>query len=193
MLEKNKHGLDLEVKEALIHHLALIKKQHKPDCRSIFTFVERSLNQLDLSSSLKYDVFAEAYLQGVKRIIEGSYQMNEPKALMKEISFQVINNWKEKTNTFGSIRGFDEIMSETEVHINTKVLILAFQQLNPRDRQILEWLKIQGLSWSQVNQRLTQAGDRFQREETLIKWSNLALTHLRQAYLNCRKYLGEEV
>jgi RNA polymerase sigma factor (sigma-70 family) len=160
---------------------------------SVFPFIKGKLKQFHLDNFNVYDIINEVYIRGVK-LIESGQPIRKPFAWIRGTAFNVIreisrNQTKWKLVDYSSVEyavaseeAKNSLVSEDAINEYLKSLQMSVQELEPKDRQILELWKVKGLSWKEVAKNLDLNGEEVPSLPTLRKRGERALERLRQKY-----------
>jgi RNA polymerase sigma factor (sigma-70 family) len=163
------------------------------DALSVFPFIKGKLKQFHLDNFNVYDIINEVYIRGVK-LIESGQPIRKPFAWIRGTAFNVIreisrNQTKWKLVDYSSVEyavaseeAKNSLVSEDAINEYLKSLQMSVQELEPKDRQILELWKVKGLSWKEVAKNLDLNGEEVPSLPTLRKRGERALERLRQKY-----------
>lgn len=163
------------------------------DALSVFPFIKGKLKQFHLVNFNVYDIINEVYIRGVK-LIESGQPIRKPSAWIRVTALNVIreisrNQTKWKLVDYSSVEyavaseeAKNSLVSEDAINEYLKSLQMSVQELEPKDRQILELWKVKGLSWKEVAENLDLNGEEVPSLPTLRKRGERALERLRQKY-----------
>lgn len=160
---------------------------------TVFPFIKGKLKQFHLDNFNVYDIINEVYIRGVK-LIESGQPIRKPFAWIRVTALNVIreisrNQTKWKLVDYSSVEyavaseeAKNSLVSEDAINEYLKSLQMSVQELEPKDRQILELWKVKGLSWKEVAENLDLNGEEVPSLPTLRKRGERALERLRQKY-----------
>ncbi|MGB3137842.1 MAG: hypothetical protein WBG38_05855 [Nodosilinea sp.] len=172
-------------------------KPNNPHARSLLAFIKRTIYQFGLQVYVtEIDIFVEAYLRGVRYTQQSQEQIRQPKAWMRRTAYNIIRECKRDRLRY-SAAAFDELMEQgsTEAEgtapsgvaddviigaMNT--VMQALEALSPGDRSIIQWKVVDGLTWTEVQERLIAEGEDRVSQAALRKRGQRALERLRQIY-----------
>jgi DNA-directed RNA polymerase specialized sigma24 family protein len=156
----------------------------------MLAFIKRSLAQFNLSNSYTPTwVINEAYMRGIKLLATGE-QIEKPLAWIRATAYNIIREQSRELRRFSQ---FDESMIESHVNCSLTVfeeieeelferISLAFEKLEPNEKEILILKMIKDLSWKEIKLRLFLQGKAVENEATLRKRKERALKRLRSIY-----------
>ncbi|MEA5567500.1 sigma-70 family RNA polymerase sigma factor [Anabaena sp. UHCC 0399] len=161
-----------------------------PSANSMLAFIKRSLAQFHLSNSYSITwVLNEAYMRGVKLITAGE-RIEKPLAWVRRTAYNII---REQSRELKRCLPLEEslIESQSDLHFPSieeddneffQRIKLAFEKLEPQEREILLLKTIKNLSWKEIKSHLESQGKVIQTESTLRKRKERALKHLRDIF-----------
>ena len=165
------------------------KNRHDQDGTYLFAFIRMNLKQSGLDDSQNYDVFQDAYERGINTIIKRNQVIEYPLAWMRATSYRIILELRRGQSKYKSVDDYDQIQPEAQVEAQAtidarEIAWRAFQQLNPRDREILKYRILQNMPWKEVHQHLYLSNKPALAlsEEALRQQGSRALKHLREKY-----------
>ncbi|MEH2180502.1 sigma-70 family RNA polymerase sigma factor [Nostoc sp.] len=177
-------------REAFDEEFRVLLDSGSSSAHSMLAFIKRSLAQFNLSNSYTPTwVINEAYMRGIKLLATGK-QIEKPLAWIRATAYNIIREQSRERSRF--LR-FEESM--TEIHVNASLAFseeieeelfkrvnLAFEKLEPEEKEILSLKMIKNLSWKEIQLHLILQGKEVQNEATLRKRKERALKHLRSIY-----------
>lgn len=157
---------------------------------SMLAFIKRSLAQFNLTNSYSPTwVLNEAYMRGIKFMAKGE-QIEKPLAWIRATAYNIIREQSRERNRFLQLEE-----SMIEFHVNCSLVVfeeieeelfkrvnLAFEKLEPEEKEILSLKMIKDLSWKEIQLHFILQGKEVQNEATLRKRKERALKHLRSIY-----------
>jgi RNA polymerase sigma factor (sigma-70 family) len=159
-------------------------------------FIKRNLQQFNLHNIEVNEVVHITYLRGVK-LIEDGEEIKNPIAWIRVTSFNVIRELSRKQKKHQPVDSnsieyqmdlqqlsYDFTLEDAD-DADIKLLKLALQKLEPKDRQLLVLWKVEDLSWKEVVKRLASCGE-VVSEATARQRGKRALERLRKVY-GCMK------
>lgn len=161
-----------------------------PSANSMLAFIKRSLAQFNLSNSYSITwVLNEAYMRGVKLITAGE-RIEKPLAWVRVTAYNII---REQSREIQRCLPLEESILESQLNVHLthieeddeeffKRIKLAFQKLEPAEREILLLKTVKNLSWREIKLHLESQGKKIQSESTLRKRKERALKHLRDIF-----------
>lgn len=177
-------------REAFNEEFLVLLDSGSPSATSMLAFIKRSLAQFNLSNSYTPTwVLNEAYLRGIKLLTTGE-QIEKPLPWIRATAYNII---REQSREFSRFSQFDENMIESHVNCSLNVseeieeelfkrVSLAFEKLEPNEKEILSLKMIKNLSWEEIKLHLILQGEEIQNVATLRKRKERALKHLRSIY-----------
>lgn len=181
-------SFDLTIK-GLANPNTITDLQQRKSSIVLARFIKRSLKQFHLEQVDFYDVVPEVYLRGTKLIASGE-DLKNPGAWIRVTSYNVIREMsrkqkKEQANSeLIELQVASENCEETnEVDLN--ILKNSLEDLNEKDRQILDLRFFQNLSWKQVVTYLASTGE-ILTEANARQRGKRALKRLKKAFLSVK-------
>ncbi len=170
-------------------------KPNNPHARSLLAFIKRTIHQFGLQAHItEIDIFAEAYLRGVRYTQHHHEHIRQPKAWMRRTAYNIIRECKRDRQRYLAV-AFDELMEQSPTPepgsavVDDRAIaqaiasvLQALEALSPGDRDLIQWKVVEGLTWPEVQARLRAAGEDRVSQATLRKRGQRALERLRRAY-----------
>jgi DNA-directed RNA polymerase specialized sigma24 family protein len=178
----------------------LLKPQN-PQSKVLLSFIRCRLYQFGLQDYFTAeDIFIEAYLRGVTYTHQRRLPINHPRAWMKSTAYNVIRERKRERLRFAPLE-LDEFMAHhhffeeppepladcspgVDKGLTNVGVVQAFQQLNPCDRNLIQWRYVEGLSWQAIQEQMAAQGQGDIKQSTLRKRGQRAMERFRQLYLD---------
>jgi DNA-directed RNA polymerase specialized sigma24 family protein len=178
----------------------LLKTQN-PQARPLLSFIRRNLYQFGLQDYFTAeDIFIEAYLRGVAYTHQQRLPIKHPRAWMKSTAYNVIRERKRERLRFAPLE-LDESMAYPcffadptestadfspglDKRLTLVGVVQALQQLNPGDRNLIQWRYVEELSWQAIQERMAAHGQGDIKQATLRKRGQRAMERFRQLYLD---------
>ena len=177
---------------------SLLSKQEDKDIASLFRFAKVRLYQFRLTKHYTpREVLTEAYLRGLEKCKKGE-EIKSKLAWIRTTSYNIIRELRRELDKL-NFDDLDEIplssMREylrsqdnypTEGSLNEEMINavrLAFSDLSPQDRELLNLKVVQELSWQEVQKRLTQAWAKVPTENALRQRQRRAIQRLTEGYI----------
>lgn len=172
-----------------------------PDARSIWTFVERTIRQYGLHTygTNADEILSETYSRGIRCIVEQGKPIDNPLGWIRLTAYNVIREMsrtRRRCVSYESIvavefslvspGAMDSLVEQEEIDEDIQALQDALKQLAPKDREVLQWRHISGLSWWEVGERLADNGEKGLSEATLRQQGYRALVRLRKLFHSLR-------
>ena len=182
--------VDSNILEDLRHYTDEVRSVLSSGNSSFITlkaFVSIRLKQFKLSGLFcEAYIINEAYLRGWDKILEEGVRIKNPIPWVRKTCFNIIRELSRKEAKYCSIETdiFQEQESEDSDFNLTKEIMfikLAYQMLDPREREILNLKIVDGLSWKEISKEMNLRGDRV-GESALRKRKERALKKLRNLY-----------
>ncbi|QSJ16401.1 sigma-70 family RNA polymerase sigma factor [Nostoc sp. UHCC 0702] len=157
---------------------------------SMLAFIKRSLAQFNLSNSYTPTwVLNEAYMRGIRFLATGE-QIEKPFAWVRATAYNIIREQSRELSRFSQ---FDESIIESNVNFSLAIseeteeelfkrVSVAFEKLEPEEKEILILKILKNLSWKEIKLHLILQGQSVENEATLRKRKERALKHLRSIY-----------
>lgn len=188
-----------ELQQFNVEIQSLLKRQNS-HARSLYYFIKRGLKQFNLDSLYtEIDIFNQAYLRGVNLTKSGTAIKN-PKAWMRTTAFNVIRELSRSHQRdhsvvydelveadqakleIASIQMENFLVSDEVIETDLQAVWLAWQELDLKDRLIIDLKFIRDLSWKEIRQHLLDLGEPIQTETALRKRGQRAIERLRKLY-----------
>lgn len=166
------------------------KVKNPQERKSLFAlafFIKKKLKQLRLEQVDVYDVIAEVYLRGIKKITSGE-NIKNPGAWIRVTSHNVILEMSRKQKKEQPDSEFLEnqvapktCKENSEVQLN--ILRKSLENLSEKERLILELRFFQDLSWKEVRSILASKGE-ILTESNLRQKGHRALEKLKKSFFS---------
>ena len=165
-----------------------------PSAYSTLTAIERSLRQFHLTSRIEAsEILAEAYLRG-KKFLQTGQMINNPHAWLKKTAFNIIREHSRKFRKY-LVEPYEEgktlenpstnLVEKQGIESDLADLYQAFKLLaeeEPEGAQLLYLKIIQGLSWQEIHEILSQEGENVPNLATLRQRASRAKKRLRHIF-----------
>jgi DNA-directed RNA polymerase specialized sigma24 family protein len=177
----------------------LLLQPDTPYARSLQAFIYQKLRQYSLEGYFtELDVFAEAYLRGIRYTHQGK-PIFRSHAWLKRTAYNIIREWKRDRSRYcdaalddlldqGAVSHHDdfptEAMPRDEIWIGTEMqrVMHAFSALDEGDRILIYWNIVEALPWQTIHDHLVADGNPSTPLPTLRKRGQRALERLRREY-----------
>lgn len=181
-------------RKALDEVMQQILSEDNPYAYSMIATVRRYIQHFGLSSQVEpADILVEAYLRGLKITEQGTLILSCRawiKGTARYIALERFRHQRRErpTNPQASVL---ETPSESKEDCqdscdrNFAILWQAFEQLrrtSPDIAELMDWRVLQGLSWSQIRQRLVARDGKSHSEEALRQRASRAKRKLRRLF-----------
>jgi RNA polymerase sigma factor (sigma-70 family) len=183
-------GVGLSKREHLDEIFASLYKAKSPDSSALFSYIQRLLVQFRLKNAYEVkDIVVEIYARGIKSIEQGKVIEN-PQAWIKRVALNVIREFrraadKVQYNALDDqsplIASENNMLSDLVYEDDLAIIRQAFNALSEQDKTILYLRIVEGLSWQEINLRLSY-GDSSLSENYLRQKGFRALRRLRAVY-----------
>ncbi|MEA5507002.1 sigma-70 family RNA polymerase sigma factor [Halotia wernerae UHCC 0503] len=177
-------------REAFDQEFRVLLDSGSSSAHSMLAFIKRSLAQFNLSNSYNPTwVINEAYMRAIEFIAKGE-QIDKPLAWVRATAYNIIREQSRERCRFLQL---DENMVGSHLNCSLdlcakveeelfKRVSLAFEKLEPEEKEILSLKMINNLSWKEIKLYLISQGRETCNEATLRKRKERALKHLRKIY-----------
>ncbi|HSM82743.1 MAG TPA: sigma-70 family RNA polymerase sigma factor [Nodosilinea sp.] len=179
------------------HDVQLLLRPNNPHARSLLAFIKRTIYQFELHGHLtETDVFIDAYLRGVRYTQHTQTPIRQPQAWIRRTAYNIIRERQRDRQRYSAV-AFDELLEphaeaaaarpefSPDEHFCDQAfgaVLAALGSLPSRDRTLIEWKFIEGLTWQEVQTRLSDQGEPPTSQAALRKRGQRALERLRQNY-----------
>ena len=167
-----------------------------PDTRSIWTYITRLIGQFGLSNYgvTTDEILNEVYSRGIRQIVEQGKPIDNPLGWTRLAALNVVRETARRRKRWRQLESLvrlekpdliecPEILIGGEtIENNLEALYTALEQLTPKDKEILCWRHVEGLSWCEVGERLMLDEQKPQSEATLRQQGYRALSRLRKLF-----------
>ncbi|WP_424101950.1 RNA polymerase sigma factor [Moorena producens] len=158
---------------------------------ALFNGIKKKLRQFNFPDDQIYEVINETYLRGIK-LLESGQEIENSRAWIRATSLNVIREMSRKQKKQQSwdsnliqhqiaLEDSHSLSSANSEDENLKLLELALQKLEPKDKKLIVLRHIEGLSWQQVVSHLASNGE-FVTEASARQRGNRALKRLRNIF-----------
>ncbi|MFB2838457.1 sigma-70 family RNA polymerase sigma factor [Floridanema evergladense] len=169
---------------------ALLKSDN-PDAYSILTYIQRCLNQFNLSQRYHpNDIFHDAYLRAIDGLQAGK-KIENCLAWIRGTALNIIREYHRDAQkshlvepnsawletALQSAQG--NFITEIEIQEDLENVLRALEAMNPEDFKIIRLKYVEGMSWKQISKLLFEQGEELQTEETLRQRASRAKKKLR--------------
>lgn len=175
----------------------LLSNSDDKDVASLFRFVKSRLYQFRLTKHYKpREVLTEVYLRGLKKTKQGE-EIKNKLAWTRITAYNVIRELRRELDKVKYDDLDDIAPSRMQIYLSSqevsssengfdkeilKAVKLAFCDLSPQDRALLDLKVIQDLSWKEVHQKLTQCWVKVPTENALRQRKRRAIQRLTECY-----------
>lgn len=176
------------------------------DEHNVLPFIRHLLLKFNLIGSIhEIDILIEAYTIAIRRIREEDYEIRRPPYWFKGTALNLIRNIRKeldkgekarekiKSEQLNYINSKDNLTDSIELEENFRIKAVtnAIDTLNESDRRILNLRIVEGLSWSDIAEKLVDEGTEESFDSKLInclrKRGQRALKKFRESYLSVIK------